>query len=123
LLTNFEMDSRLVVSLVLAGQPPLKTLLGRPEQAAIAQRLAHYATLRLLSREETRCYVVHRCTLAGAATDPFDAEAHEMIFELSRGNLRAIDRLALKSLQLAAAAGAATVGCAQLIAARSQLWP
>jgi len=34
LLTNFEMDSRLVVSLVLAGQPPLKTILGRPEQAA-----------------------------------------------------------------------------------------
>jgi type II secretory pathway predicted ATPase ExeA len=123
LLTNFEMDSRLVVSLVLAGQPPLKTLLGRPEQAAMAQRLAHYATLRLLSRDETRCYVVHRCTLAGAATDPFDAEAHETLFELSRGNLRAIDRLALKSLQVAAAAGASAVCSAELIAARSQLWP
>jgi type II secretory pathway predicted ATPase ExeA len=123
LLTNFEMDSRLVVSLVLAGQPPLKTLLCRPEQAAMAQRLVHYATLRLLSREETRSYVVHRCTLAGAATDPFDTEAHETLFELSRGNLRAIDRLALKSLQLAAAAGASAVSSAELIAARNQLSP
>jgi len=123
LLTNFEMDSRLVVSLVLAGQPPLKTILGRPEQAAMAQRLAHYATLRLLSREETRSYVVHRCTLAGAATDPFDLQAHETLFELSRGNLRAIDRLALKSLQLAAATGASAVCSAELIAARNQLSP
>jgi type II secretory pathway predicted ATPase ExeA len=123
LLTNFEMDSRLVLSVVLAGQPPLRTLLARPEQVAIAQRLAHYATLRLLSREETRSYVLHRSTLAGAPTDPFDAEAHEAIFELSRGNLRAIDHLALKSLQLAAAAGLTAVSAAELIAARNHLWP
>lgn len=123
LLTNFEMDSRLVVSLVLAGQPPLKTLLGRPEQAAMAGRLAHYATLRLLSRDETRAYVVHRCALAGAHADPFDADAHETIFELSRGNLRAIDRLALKSLELAAGAGASAVCSAEVIAARKSLWP
>lgn len=30
-----------------------------------AQRLAYYATLRLLSREEVRAYVAHRCTIAG----------------------------------------------------------
>lgn len=123
LLTNFEMDSRLVVSLVLAGQPLLRTLLGRPEQAAMAQRLAHYATLRLLSRDETRAYVVHRCALAGAHTDPFDADTHETIFELSRGNLRAIDRLALKSLELAAHAGASAVSSGEVIAARKSLWP
>jgi len=123
LLTNFDMDSRLVVSLVLAGQPPLKTLLGRPEQASMAQRLSHYATLRLLSRDETRSYVVHRCTVAGASTDPFDRDAHEVIFEMSRGNLRAIDRLALKSLELAAQAAASAVSTAEVIAARTLLWP
>ena len=122
LLTNFDMDSRLVLSLVLAGQPPLKTLLGRPEQTAIAQRLAHFATLRLLSREETRAYIVHRCTVAGAATDPFDADAHEAIFEMSRGNLRAIDRLALKSIELTARAASAAVSSAEVIAARNLLW-
>ena len=45
LLTNFEMDSRLVVSVILCGQPPLATLLARPEQAAMAQRLARFAHL------------------------------------------------------------------------------
>lgn len=122
LLTNFEMDSRLVVSLILAGQPLLKSLLRRPEQAAMAQRLAHFATLRLLSRDETRSYVVHRCTVAGTSTDPFDSDAHEAIFEMSRGNLRAIDRLALKSLELAARTAASAVSSAEVIAARNLLW-
>jgi type II secretory pathway predicted ATPase ExeA len=123
LLTNFEMDSRLVVSVVLAGQPPLKTLLSRPDQQAIAQRLSHYATLRLLSRDETRAYVVHRSAVAGAQVDPFDSDAHEAIFEMSRGNLRAIDRLALKSLELAAQAGASAVSSGEAITARKLLWP
>jgi type II secretory pathway predicted ATPase ExeA len=123
LLTNFDMDSRLVVSLVLAGQPPLKTLLGRPEQAAMAQRMAHFATLRLLSRDETQAYLLHRCSIAGAQTDPFDRDAHEAVFEMSRGNLRAIDRLALKALELAAQAGASAVSSAEVIAARNVVWP
>ncbi len=123
LLTNFEMDSRLVVSVVLAGQPPLRTLLGRPDQIAVAQRLAHYATLRLLSRDETHDYVLHRCAVAGAQDDPFDGDAHEAIFELSHGNLRAIDRLALKSLQHVAQAGAGAVSGADVIQARKALAP
>jgi len=123
LLTNFEMDSKLVLSVVLAGQPPLRSMLARAECEAVAQRLAHYATLRLLSREEVRGYIEHRCALAGAKADPFDAGAHEAIFEMSRGNLRAIDRLSLKSLQLVSKAGARAVSSAEVIAARQQLWP
>jgi len=123
LLTNFEMDSRLVLSVVLAGQPLLRTLLGRPEQQAMAQRLAHFATLRLLSRDETLAYVDHRSAVAGAHTTPFDADAQETLFELSHGNLRAVDRLALKSIELAAQAGAAVVSSGQVIAARKLLLP
>ena len=123
LLTNFDMDSRLVVSVVLSGQPPLRAMLGRPDQAAVAGRLAHYATLRLLSRDETRHYVVHRCTLAGAQDDPFDTDAHEAIFEISHGNLRAIDRLALKSLEHAAKTGAKAVCAGDVIEARKVLAP
>ncbi len=123
LLTNFDMDSRLVLSVVLAGQQPLRTMLGRPEQQAIAHRLAHYATLRLLSRDETHAYVAHRSAIAGAHTPPFDTDALETIFEMSRGNLRAIDRLALKSLELAAGAGAEAVSSGEVIRARQLLWP
>ena len=122
-LTNFEMDSRLVVSLVLAGQPHLSVLLRRPEHAAIAHRLAHYAELRLLSRDETAAYVEHRCSLAGARSNPFDGDAQQTIFEMSRGNLRAIDRLALAALQHAAKSSHSTVSSGDVIAARKSLWP
>ena len=123
LLTNFDMDSRLVLSVVLAGQPPLRTLLARPDQVAMAQRLAHYATLRLLSRDETRAYVVHRCAITGAQTDPFDDDAHAALFEISHGNLRAIDRLALKAIEQAAKNGAGAVAAGDVIQARKGLAP
>ena len=121
LLTNFEMDSRLVVAVVLAGQPPLRTLLSRADQVAVAQRLAHVAALRLLSRDETRAYVQHRCAVAGAQANPFDDDAYDAIYEISGGNLRAVDRLALKALERAAQAGAGAVSTGDVVEARKVL--
>lgn len=122
LLTNFSMDSQLVLSVVLAGQPSLGTMLQRPCAEDVAQRLAHRASLRLLSRDETRAYIEHRCRLAGAQQLPFEDDAIEAVFEMSRGNLRAIDRLSLKSLQVAAKAGRKVVSSGDALAARQQLW-
>ena len=82
-LTNFEMDSRLGVP--RARRPAtLRLLLGTPNKPPSGR----IAESRLLSRDETRAYLEHRCTLAGARTNPADAQ--ETIFEMSRGNLRAI---------------------------------
>ena len=122
-LTNFDMDSRLVLSVILAGQPPLATMLRRPELEGIARRIAHYATLRPLSRDETAAYVAHRCTVAGATTNPFDQGADDAIYEIGRGNLRATDRLALKALELAAAKDAGAVDHVHVVDARRLLWP
>lgn len=123
ILTNFDMDSRLVLSVVLCGQPPLKAMLNRDELEDVARRIASYSTLRLLSRDETARYVDHRCAIAGAATSPFDPAATEAIYEMSRGNMRTIDRLALEAIEIAAAAGAKAVGSGNVVAARSSLWP
>lgn len=122
ILTNFDMDSRLVLSIVLAGQPPLRELLRRDDQEAVARRMAHVATLRLLTRDELERYVAHRCAIAGATTVPFDAGALDALFELSRGNLRATDRLALKALEAAAFAGLDAVGSAHVVAGKRDLW-
>ena len=46
----------------------------------------------------------------------------EALYELSRGNMRALDNLALKALEKAAAAGAKTVGNEHVIQGRSKLW-
>jgi general secretion pathway protein A len=121
ILTNFEWDSRLVVSIVLAGQPPLEKLLEKASCEDVAQRIAYYARLRLLSRDETSAYLEHRCTIAGARTLPFDKGAIDALFEMTRGNLRALDRLALGALDDAAKGKAKTVGASNVTAARKHL--
>lgn len=122
ILTNFQMDSRLVLSVVLAGQPLLSKLLARDEQEATARRMAHFATLRPLTRDETLQYVEHRCAIAGSRP-PFDAGALDALFELSRGNMRAVDALALESIEIAARAKLAAVSTGHIAAARKVLWP
>ncbi len=109
ILTNFDMDSRLVLSLVLAGDNQLRNMLQSQPLEPIRRRMAHIATLRLLSRAETRDYMQHRVRVAGAQTFPFDTQTVDAVFEVSRGNLRAIDQLARKSLELAAQKAIATV--------------
>ena len=121
ILTNFDMDSRLVLTVVLAGQQGLAKMLAKDELRSIAGRLAHCASLRLLSRDETKSYLQHRVAVAGAADFPFDHGATESIYELTRGNLRAIDALALKALGKAAAKEVSVVAAAHVAAARKEL--
>ena len=123
ILTNFEMDSRLVVSFVLAGQPPLTRLLRDERLVDVAHRLAHCALLRPLSRPEIGSYVEHRCRIAGATATPFDGGAIQALYEIGRGNLRATDHLALQALELAHEADCDVVDAEQITAARHLLWP
>ncbi len=122
-LTNFDMDSRLVLSVILAGQPRLGTTLKRPDLEAVTGRMAHFATLRNLGREEMRSYVLHRMTIAGARQSLFSDSALDALFELGRGNYRATDTLAFKALCLAAARGDSTVDSDHLLLARAQVLP
>jgi type II secretory pathway predicted ATPase ExeA len=122
-ITNYEMDSRLVVSILLCGHNGLRALLREEELEDVAGRITHFATLRGLSREETHRYLVHRCTVVGATTVPFDASAQEAIHEISRGNLRAIDALALKALEIAHAQDSDVVDTTIVVAARAFVLP
>jgi general secretion pathway protein A len=108
-LTNFSMDSRLVVSVILIGQPILRRLLRHVDLEDVAGRLGVVATLGNLSREATVRYVQHRITVAGGKRVPFDTNALEALFELTCGNLRAIDHVAIRSLELADEASAEVV--------------
>ncbi len=122
LITNFEYDSRLVVSLILAGQPQLKNLFRQEELEAITKRLSHCSELRLLSRDEARSYLEHRIRIVGAnAAFPFDKGACEALFELTRGNIRALDELARKSMEMADQSDSSTVNHNHVLAAREKL--
>ena len=122
-LTNFDMDSRLVVSILLVGQTPLRELLKRDSLEAVTRRLAHLGTLRLLSKDESHRYLAHRCAVAGATTVPFAPGAMEGIYGIASGNLRATDQLALKALEVAHDTGASIVDPNHVAQARRTLWP
>lgn len=121
LLTNFDWDSKLVLSVVLAGQPRLETLLKKAPLEDVAQRIAYYARLRLLSRDESVAYLAHRCAIAGSSEMPFDKGAADTLFEMTRGNLRALDRLALSTLDETAKRGASAASSSDVTAARKHI--
>ncbi len=123
ILTNFDMDSRLVVSIILVGQPPLAKLLRHQQLEAVTYRLAHCATLRLLSRKETKQYIEHRCRISGVSSSPFDNGAIEALHEIGRGNMRATDHIALKSLEIAHDDDCDVVDAGHVSNARKSLWP
>lgn len=116
------MDSKLVVSIVLVGQPALKTMLQKPKLVEITSRLNHCGEIRLLNRDETERYLDTRSRAAGSNTNLFDEQAIEAIFEITRGNMRAIDRLALESINTLIQDGNDQVSPETVVKARGQLW-
>lgn len=103
-LTNFQMDSRLLVSVLLVGQQGLKARLLENEYEDIRHRLSYTTELLLLSREESRFYINERIRIAGgkAKKSIFSEGAFASLYERTRGNMRAIDKLALKSMEICA---------------------
>ena len=122
LLTNFDMDSRHVISVILAGQPSLKRNLMSAENDDIHQRLAHFGELRLLTREESKLYVEHRLKMVGSPRSPFTPQSLEALYEVTSGNMRAIDEIAKGALMLADEAGRDMVEPADVSAARARRW-
>jgi type II secretory pathway predicted ATPase ExeA len=123
ILTNFEMDSKLVVGILLAGQPRLKELLSQSRLESVARRMAHFVTLKLLSPVNHVRYIEHRCRVAGAGSSPFDEDSIRSLYELTQGNFRATDYLSLKSLEVAHDHDRTCVNANHVIEARSLLWP
>lgn len=122
MLTNFEMDSKLVVSIILVGQLPLKKQILAAELDDVRQRLSYCGELRLLSREETKLYIEHRVRIAGATTNPFAGDAIDAIFEITQGNIRAIDKMGHAALLEADKADHMAVSAGDVIIARSTQW-
>ena len=81
-----------------------------------------FLSLRLLSRGEIKPYIEHRCHIAGAANCPFDSAAIDALYEIGRGNLRATDYLALKSLEIAHDLDCDVLDSNHIAQAKRMLW-
>ncbi len=98
LLTNFQLDDRNLLAVVLIGQPELKTRLARRPYRALQQRIGLRFHLGPLDEAETAGYIVHRLRVAGRDAALFENEALALIYRYSKGVPRTINTIAGNAL-------------------------
>jgi type II secretory pathway predicted ATPase ExeA len=110
LLTNFQLDDRNLIAIVLVGQPELRERLRHRAYRALTQRIGAQFHLTPLTPEGTLAYLRHRSTVAGAARLLFDEEAALLLHQASGGLPRVLNQLATESLIEGMARGVTEVG-------------
>jgi general secretion pathway protein A len=100
LLTNFNGAGQSMLTIILVGQPELRSKVA--QLPPIDQRISLRFHLGPIEREDAVQYLRHRLLSAGHATgDLFAPDAIQRAFEVSRGIPRELNRLAKLSLELA----------------------
>jgi len=96
LLLNFQLEDRFLLTLVLMGQPELRTKVDELRQ--LEQRINIKCHLDHLNEKETKEYVAHRFKVAGGKESPFTEKALKSIYDYSGGIPRRVNRLCDLSL-------------------------
>lgn len=98
LLTNFQLDDRNLLAVVLIGQTELRERLKKKQYRALRQRIGMRYHLGPLDAEETGVYVRHRLRIAGRERALFDEQAITLLYEHSGGIPRSINIIAGNAL-------------------------
>lgn len=91
MLSNINVGKKMVLQLILLGQPELREVLSRPELAQFAQRLMVDFHLGPLNLTETKEYIRHRLRVAGGKSSIFRNDCFEMIYNYTGGVPRLIN--------------------------------
>ena len=98
LLTNFQLDDRNLIAIVLVGQPELEERLKQRRYRALTQRIGAHFKLAPLAAEDTAGYVRHRLQVAGAERPVFTEAALKRLHAAARGVPRVVNHLATQAL-------------------------
>lgn len=121
LLTNFQLDDRNLVSIVLMGQPELQRRLRHRAYEPLRQRIGMQYDLKPLNMAETAEYLDFRVTKAGGRAGLFSEAAVELIFHYSSGTPRMINHAASLALLECFGRGEGRVGGAVMTAVMFEL--
>ena len=98
-LLNYQFDSVSPMALILVGQTELwDTKLKLQRYAAIRQRIDVYCVLPHLDRAETEQYIASHLDYAGCSQEIFTSKAMDIIYKVSTGIPRMINRVCEKAL-------------------------
>lgn len=114
LLTNFQLDDRNLVSVILMGQPELRGILAAPQHEPFRQRIGLMYHLHPLNLEEVQEYLDFRLTIAGGNPGLFTPDAVLRVYELSGGVPRRINQIATNALLVGYGSDAAVIDAALL---------
>ncbi|WP_051617314.1 AAA family ATPase [Desulfonatronovibrio hydrogenovorans] len=111
MLSNLETSKDKLLQIFLIGQNELDDILDKKEMRQLRQRIAIRATLKPLSEEHTRDYILHRLKKAGAKSEHiFTKRAIKKIFQYSTGIPRKINIICDNALVTAFGYGRRKVG-------------
>jgi type II secretory pathway predicted ATPase ExeA len=102
ILSNFDWDSKALLSLILVGLPELEERLRLRRNRSLYSRIHCRLSIGALTPDDTSDYITMRLRRAGCDRDLFCSDALSMIHEAAAGSLRNIDRIATGSLRAAA---------------------
>lgn len=109
LLTNFQLDDRNLIALVLIGQPELRERLQHRAYRALTQRIGAQFHLTPLSEEDSASYLRHRVRVAGGERELFSPGAIRVLHRASGGLPRVLNHLATQALLEGLARGAPAI--------------
>jgi type II secretory pathway predicted ATPase ExeA len=98
LLTNFQLDDRNLIAVILIGQPELRIRLKRRAYRALTQRIGAQFHLTPLSGEDAAQYMTHRLRVAGAQSTIFTQGAVALLHAASGGIPRVLNHVATQAL-------------------------
>ena len=94
MLGNLEADDAKLLQVCILGQPELRDRIRQPGMRQLDQRLFRRFHLPALNRDQTKAYIQHRLTVAGApGAELFSEEAIDRIYAASRGVPRVVNQI------------------------------
>jgi type II secretory pathway predicted ATPase ExeA len=102
ILTNYEWDSRALLSVILVGLPETRQRLQLGKNRSLWSRIHTRTELPESSPADTAEYLQHRLRNAGATRELFTSDAIALIHQAADGKLRDIDRIATAALKTGA---------------------
>jgi type II secretory pathway predicted ATPase ExeA len=121
LLTCAKPDTRPPFSLLLIGDDSLLPRLQMGINRALISRLGFALALRRLDPAQSRNYVAARLQAVGVHANPFEDQALELLIQAAGGLPRAINHLAQRAIEAAAAASTAAISAVHVQAALDRL--
>ena len=121
LLTNFQLDDKNLLSMIIMGQPEVRKKLAHPVFEPLRQRIGIQYHLASLDLEETMEYMDFRIRVAGGKAGLFSPEAIQLIHEISGGVPRRINAIATNALLVGYGKDAAWIDDTVIEEVRSEL--